>query len=332
MLCCEIRAPGQFGLVQRQMPVIAGDEVLIEPLMVGLCATDRELLDGSMVYLRTGQTSLPLVPGHEWVGRVALAGEAVTALAAGDIVVGECSLGCEQCAICRAGDYHRCESRRETGIMGIDGALSEGLRFPARSAHRVPTEIDIADAVLVEPLAIAVRAIDRLEVSAGDEVLVVGAGIIGTLAIMVLTADVGADVTLAEPDEWRVERARAFGVHPAPPAGTYRRVLEATGHPAGIQRALQSLAPGGRLVCVGLTGQQTVAIDVDGLVVRDQEMCGSLGSPGVWPRTLALLAAGVIQPQSLISHEFPLVEVAAAFDMAGRREPGIGKVVVRPHG
>lgn len=331
MLCCEIQAPGRFALVEREAPAVAADELLIEPLMVGLCATDRELLDGSMVYLRTGRTSLPLVPGHEWVGRVAVAGEGVTTVAVGDIVVGECSLGCRRCPICRGGDYHRCESRRETGIMGIDGALSEGLRFPAASAHRVPPEIDVADAALVEPLAIAVRAIDRLGVSADEEVLVVGAGIIGTLAVMVLTADVGALVAVADPDGWRVERAEAFGVHRAPQSGTYRRVLEATGHPSGIRRALDSLAPGGRLVCVGLTGQESIAIDVDGLVVRDQELCGSLGSPGVWPRTLAMLSAGVIRPQSLISHEFPLAEVAAAFDVAGRREPGIGKVVVRPH-
>src|SRR5665811_1349220 len=75
-------------------PEPADDEILIAPLRVGICATDLELIDGSMVYLRNGLTSLPLTPGHEWVGRVVGLGSSVRGFSLGNRVVGECSIGC----------------------------------------------------------------------------------------------------------------------------------------------------------------------------------------------------------------------------------------------
>ncbi len=105
---------------------------------MGLCATDLELLDGSMVYLRHGRAHLPLVPGHEWVARVEDPGAPEPGFAVGDIVVGECSIGCGDCPVCASGGYHQCPRRQETGVMNRDGALAQQLRFPARSAHAVP--------------------------------------------------------------------------------------------------------------------------------------------------------------------------------------------------
>ena len=101
-----ISGAGRYGLLDHQPPAPGPGDLLLAPLAVGLCATDLELLDGSMVYLRDGRTRLPLVPGHEWVATVVDPGTPGTGFAVGDVVVGECSIGCGDCPVCASGAYN----------------------------------------------------------------------------------------------------------------------------------------------------------------------------------------------------------------------------------
>ena len=326
-----IEGPGRVVLAERRLRPGQGD-LVIEPLVVGLCATDRELIDGTMVYLRNGQTRLPLTPGHEWVGKVVAAGQAVQGLQVGDVVVGECSIGCGQCSVCLSGSYHRCAQRLETGVMGLDGAMARQFTFPARATHRVPDGVSLEDAAMVEPLAVAVRAVHRLDVTTGQQVLVVGAGILGLLATMVLTRVSGCEVHVAEPNQWRRHRAVELGAHTEIAKNArYARVLEASGAASGVREAISRLEPGGKGVFVGLTGQESVALCTDAIVVNDLELLGSLGSPNVWPETLALLESGSVTPSLLITHRYPLVDFHDAFTKSADRESTVGKVVVIPN-
>src|SRR3954463_12892799 len=103
MRALVISGPGRYAVLEHELPPANPDDLLLAPLAVGLCATDLELLDGSMVYLRNGRTQLPLVPGHEWVARVLDPGGPDTGFVAGDLVVGECSIGCDDCLLCAMG-------------------------------------------------------------------------------------------------------------------------------------------------------------------------------------------------------------------------------------
>ena len=85
------------------------------------------------------------------------------------------------------------------------------------------------------------------------------------------------------------------------------------------------------MVVVSLTGQRTVPLPVDQIVVQDQELIGSLGSPGVWPEVLTLLATKSMTPSTLISHQFSLSDVGAAVELAKQRRPTTGKIVIRPN-
>ena len=161
MRALVISGAGRHALLVHDLPPAGPGDLLLAPLAVGLCATDLELLDGSMVYLRDGRAHLPLVPGHEWVARVVDPGAPGSGFAEGDIVVGECSIGCGDCPVCASGAYHQCPRRQETGVMNRDGALAQQLRFPARSAHAVPPVVAVEDAVFAEPTAVALRAVLR---------------------------------------------------------------------------------------------------------------------------------------------------------------------------
>jgi threonine dehydrogenase-like Zn-dependent dehydrogenase len=127
-----------------------------------------------------------------------------------------------------------------------------------------------------------------------------------------------------------MERLAALGVRPAGAEEVFAVVLEASGHPAGVAAALDRLGPSGRLVVIGLTGAASVAVDLDRVVVNDQVILGSLGSPDVWPQALELLGRGRVRPSALVTHRYPLGAVGQAIATMRDRSPGTGKILVFP--
>src|SRR3954471_11313691 len=214
MRALVISGAGRHALRDHELPPAGPADLLLAPLAVGLCATDLELLDGSMVYLRDGRAHLPLVPGHEWVARGVDPGAQNSGFAVGDVVVGECSIGCDDCPVCATGAYHQCPRRQETGVMNRDGALAQRMRFPARSAHSVPPDVAAEDAVFAEPAAVALRAVLRSNADARARVLVVGGGTLGWLAAALYLDLLDADVAALEPAADRMERLVSLGVRP----------------------------------------------------------------------------------------------------------------------
>lgn len=327
-----IEGPDSYRVAETRVEEVLEGHLLLAPLLVGICGTDLELVDGSMIYLRNGMAQYPVTPGHEWVASVVEVGAGVTGFAVGDRVVGEVSIGCGDCEACASGNYHRCPSRHETGFMGMPGALRERMVFPATSAHRVPETVKSADAALVEPLAVSYRAVQRADVRAGEEVLVVGAGTIGLLVAMVLRSVHSCDVYVLSDRASRAEFAAGLGFPAHTEGKKYSTVIEAAGGKTAVADSLAALAPGGRLVVTGLTGLETVPIPVDSVVVQDQEIRGSLGSPGVWSEVVGLLAAGLFRPSDLVTHVFDITDFPQAIQLARAREDATGKILIQLHG
>ena len=199
----------KLELVERPDPSPGAGELLIAPTAVGICGTDREIFEGSLVYFREGWAKYPIVPGHEWVGEVVEVGAGVEGFAPGDQVTGETPLGCGRCARCRAGDYHLCALRTETGILNRDGAMASRMVFPARAAHHAGG-IPARAAALLEPASVALNGARRGAVG-GRRVLVAGAGTIGLLAAQCAVAEGAASVVVFEPREDRLALAASLG-------------------------------------------------------------------------------------------------------------------------
>jgi L-iditol 2-dehydrogenase len=328
-----ITGPGRIGLQTGPAPRPGPGDLVIQPDAVGICGTDIELLDGTMTYLTSGFSSYPIVPGHEWTGRVIAAGDAVSGFAAGDRVVGECPVGCGSCERCAAGSQHLCPDRTETGIARRDGALATQLVFPSRAAHRVPGSVAAADAALIEPLAVACKAVRSTGQRPGEPLAVVGAGTIGLLCALAARAAGSAEVTVIESQPSRRDYASTLGftvLRPGSRRHRFPRVIEASGAASGISAALARCTPGGAVVLLGLTGLRSTPVDTDAIVVGDLTVRGSLGSPGVWAEAIGLVASGQVKPSMLVSHEFPLARAAEAFAMAGRHNAGVRKILIHP--
>jgi 2-desacetyl-2-hydroxyethyl bacteriochlorophyllide A dehydrogenase len=319
----------RLELVERPDPTPGPGELLIAPTAVGICGTDVEIFEGSLVYFREGWARYPVVPGHEWVGEVVDVGAGVGGFAPGDQVTGETALGCGRCERCRAGAYHLCALRTETGILNRDGAMASRMVFPARAAH-LANGIPARAAALVEPASVALNGVRRGAVG-GRSVLVVGAGTIGLLAAQCARAEGAAAVTVTDTRPDRLTLAATLGLPPhASDAGedAYDVVLLCAGGAGALGFALRTVRPGGTVVILGLSGKPEVPVDMDSVVVRDLTVHGVLGSPNVWPDTIELVRSGRIQAEPLVSATYGLDEARDALERL--TEPGSLKVLIEP--
>ena len=324
--------PGQIEPQPAPPPQSGPTDLVIRTDAVGICATDLELLSGTMPYLTNGFARYPVIPGHEWTGTVIGIGQEVSDFAIGDRIVGECSIGCGTCARCLTGSYHLCPKRTETGIAGRPGALASALVFPAAAAHHVPATVSARDAALVEPLAVAYRGLSRAGVPPRGGVGIIGAGTIGLLCALAARALEVADIYLFEVDPHRRRFAASLGFAVSErPGHQLPAVIEASGTAAGAAAAVDACLDGGTIVLLGLTGSSAEPMNLDRIVTRDLTVIGSLSSPGIWPEVINLIAEGRVQPSKLVSHEFPLDDVAVAFSTAAGRAPGVRKILVWPN-
>jgi (R,R)-butanediol dehydrogenase/meso-butanediol dehydrogenase/diacetyl reductase len=187
-------------------------DVVIRVSHVGLCGTDLHIVHGSM----DARVATPLTFGHEMSGTIESLGSEVDGWSAGDRVSVIPLVSDGICPACRAGHGHVCHRLR---FMGIDsaGALQELWTVPAETLIRIPDAVSLRDAALLEPLAVAVHDVRRGGVGVGDDVMVLGAGPIGTL-IALVARHAGAHVTLVEPDQGRRAAALDHGFAVLDPA------------------------------------------------------------------------------------------------------------------
>lgn len=344
MIAAQISGPLSVSVQNIPEPALAPDDVRIAVLACGICATDVEIYEGSMVYFTRGMASFPVVPGHEWVGRVVEQGANVHGFEPGTHVVGEVSIGCTRCSSCKSGNYHRCLDRCETGILNRPGCFAQTIHHPAHYLHRIDASVPIESAALVEPTAVAFNGVLRAGVSPQDYVAVFGDGPIGLLLLQVAQAFGAAKIALIGASDHRLAKAGELGadlvldarkddvIEALTQAGDGALpsvVLEATGRPDAAFTALHSVCPGGKVVFQGLfAGQPLNGFDLDQVVINDLQVSGALGSPNIWPDVIALIESGRVNPAAIVSDEFPLEQFGAALDKA-RSGEGI-KILLKP--
>ena len=226
-----LHGPGDLRLEEVPEPQPAPGEVVLDVEYAMTCATDAKML-------RNGRhPALPAAPvpfGHEATGRVWTVGAGVDGFAIGDAVVVANSAPCCECFFCRRDRPSLCES-----LVYLSGAFAERLRVPARivakNMLRRPDGLDPRLAAMIEPLACAIRGVERSEAGAGDTVIILGGGVQGQFLTACL-ARRGCRVIVCDPHPQRRARALGFGAE---------RVADAPRDDAGI-RAARAETPGGR--------------------------------------------------------------------------------------
>ncbi|MFC6081257.1 alcohol dehydrogenase catalytic domain-containing protein [Sphaerisporangium aureirubrum] len=329
-----ITGPARGGVQDVPPPEARPGEVVVDVERVGVCGTDVELFGGEMSYQHTGQALYPLRIGHEWCGVVGAVGEGVDPSWLGRRVTGDTMLGCGHCDRCAAGRHHVCAERHEIGIRGgRPGALAERLPVPVTALHSLPDSVDPVLGALVEPGANALRAVRGAALEKGERLLVLGPGTIGLLAAQIAAAQ-GAEVHLLGNTEPSLAFARSAGfphvwTRETLPSLRWDAVVDASNAPGLPALAADLVEPGRRVVYIGLSSGPSLA-DTRALVLKDVTAVGVLSGSGALAETIALYAAGTVDPRPLVAGTVPLAETAAV--LSGHRPSGGGpKIHVDPH-
>ncbi|MBI4031366.1 MAG: alcohol dehydrogenase catalytic domain-containing protein [Proteobacteria bacterium] len=279
-----IRGPGEAAIEDIAMPALRPGEVLIRVAYQGVCATDLEILDGSLGYYRDGLADYPIIPGHEFSGVVAACGARVNDLPEGSRVVVECIQGCGYCEPCRAGRSIGCEKRQEVGVVGRDGGYAEFMITPRKFVHKLPDSLDLRRASLCEPTAVVLKGLRRLssawKIPHGvHRCAVIGAGAIGHLTALILNLR-GQDVTIFDQDPRRLKWFEGSSITTSSELRDLARfqiLIEATGNPGPLEAILRDSAAGAIILLLGFP-YACREFNFESIVGYDKTIVGSVGS------------------------------------------------------
>jgi threonine dehydrogenase-like Zn-dependent dehydrogenase len=339
MRALVVDRPGMSAVRQVPEPVPGPGEVLVEVAAAGICGSDLEVLDGRRP---AAYVDYPVVPGHEWAGRVLAAGPGVKDVGPGDPVVAEGLRACGVCDRCAEGRTNICTAAyAETGFTH-PGALAERLLVPAGLLHRLPANRPVEPAALLEPAAcVASGLLEAGMPLPGSRVAVVGDGPLGLLALLLLRTTAPAELVLVGARPARsafgpgcgatqvvaaTDRAALAGL-----AGRFDMAVEASNDPAGSATAVSLLRRGGSAVLLGISGAKQPVIDPDTVTLNQFRLQGGFAaSRNAWRWVVRLYGDGILDPAPLVTHRFPLKEVDRAFTALTAADGGAVKILVHP--
>ncbi len=340
-----LTAPSKLELVDFPEPKPADDEVLLRIRACGICGSDIHGWDGS-----TGRRQTPLIMGHEASGEVIATGPRVTSWRAGDRVTFDSTISCGTCRFCREGAVNLCENRRVVGVSPTEykqhGAFAERLAIPERILYRLPDNLPFDQAAMVEPVSIAVHAVQRTKIAPNSTAVVIGSGMIGLLVIQVLRWAGAKNVVAVDLADNRLALAAQLGAThtinsgKVDAAAEVARItdglgadtsFEVVGFTPTLNLALAVLKRGGTCVLVGNLSPKTQDFPLQAVVTKEITILGSCASAGEYPLCLELIANGAVNVKPMIEAVAPLADGAAWFSKLSAKDGGkYMKVILQP--
>jgi L-iditol 2-dehydrogenase len=331
----RLHGPGDLRLADEPLPQLPDGEVLLRVTAVGLCGSDLHWYSEGGI--GDARLTRPLVLGHEFSGVVE------SGARRGERVAADPAVPCGRCELCRGGDPNLCEEARFAGHTLTDGALRRYMAWPEEHLHALPEALSNAEGALLEPLGIALHALDLGHLQAGATVGVFGLGPVGLLLVQLARLAGASQVLATDLLADRLNAARALGARVfeasadeaergAILAGTGGRgvdlALEAAGNQDAIDTAVAVARPGGRIVLVGIPSEERISFAASPARRKGLTLALSRRMKHTYPRAIRLVESGRVDLSRLVTHRFPLEQSSTAFEVLARRD-GL-KVLVEP--
>jgi L-iditol 2-dehydrogenase len=332
MRVLRLHGKGDLRLHDEERPGLRAGETLVRVGAVGLCGSDLHWFGEGAI----GETPLirPLVLGHEFAG--------VTE--DGRRVAVDPAVPCQACPLCLEGHPNLCEEVRFAGHGENDGGLREWMAWPERCLVPLPAGLSDADGALLEPLGVALHAVDLAHLRPGARVGVFGCGPIGLLIVQAARLCGASQIVATDLAErpHRLEAARRLGALAFPAEqGREAKVirdaasgrgldvaLEAAGENAAVDAAVDAVRPGARVVLAGIPAEERTSFVAATARRKGLTLALARRMKHTYPRAIRLVESGQVDLGSVVTHRFPLERGADAFAVAARRE-GL-KVLVQP--
>jgi L-iditol 2-dehydrogenase len=331
MKVLRLHARSDLRLHDEPDPIPGAGEKKLQVKAVGICGSDLHwFTEGG---IGDAQLGYPLVLGHEFA--------AITE--DGERVAVDPAIPCRQCELCQRGHPNLCKRVILAGHGTQDGALRERMVWPDQNLIPIPDSLTYADGAMLEPLGVAIHAVDLAHIKAGMTVGVFGCGAIGLLIVQLAKLCGATTILATDKLTHRVDAAKALGATKAILAqgrSEVQEVLAATGRDGNqpytgwrgvdvafevageqdaVETALATVLPGGKVVLVGIPPDDRTSFPAS--VARRKGLTIKLvrRMKHTYPRALDLVSSGLVDVRSLVTHRFPLEKATEAFTVAQRR-------------
>lgn len=325
-----IERPNEISLMVRDVPEPAPGELMIQVMASGICGTDLHIYRGEYM------GKYPVIPGHEFSGVVAAAGNQITRFKVGDRVAVEPNIACDNCMNCLNNRQNFCLNWQAIGVT-LPGGMEEYVIVPEKAAFPIgdlPFEIG----AFMEPLSCVVHGIERAHIGLADHVAILGAGPIGVLMVQMTRIQGAAHITVLEINPGRADLAHQMGADRVVNSfeelqpDTYDIVIDATGAIPVMNRSIDYVRMGGTVLLFGVppSGKN---IEMEGFKIfrKGLTVLSSFTSVRNSFQAVDLLQSGQIRVEPLISHRLPLQELPRALELIESRDPAVKKVIVQPN-
>ncbi len=323
MKVLRLHATGDLRLNDEPVPNTSEGEELVRVKAVGICGSDLHWFSEASI----GDATLdhPLVLGHEFAG--------VTEN--GENVAVDPAIPCRRCEFCEHGHPNLCENLIFAGHGTQDGALREWLSWPKRQLYPIPESLTVADGAMLEPLGVAIHAVDLGKLRAGMTVGVFGCGPIGLLTVQLARLSGASNIIATDLLPHRVEAAKSLGAQHAFLVGNrldpeQTRVatggrgvdvaFEMAGEQDAVDDAFAAVVPGGKVILCGIPSKDRTEFTASiarrkGLTIKMVRRMKH-----TYPRAIEMVSKGLVDVRLLVTHRFSIEHAVEAFEVAQRRE------------
>jgi 2-desacetyl-2-hydroxyethyl bacteriochlorophyllide A dehydrogenase len=339
-----IAGPGDARMIEIEKPKVGKTDVLAKVVYSGICGTDLSILSGDMKLIREGFIKYPVRIGHEWSGIVAEVGKEVKRFKPGERVVSDNGVSCGECKHCREGDYGLCENIKSVGTVNCwDGSFAEYMLMPERHLYKLPDNISLEEAAMIEPTTIALAGLKSSNIKAYSKVLIIGTGPIG-LAAIPFAKSMGAEkifVSGRKPYKLNVAKTmgadRTINVTTEDLTGIVMKetggkgvdiVIDTSGNPDAFNQCIDVVAQGGVIILIGFYENNLKDFDIDKLVTKSIRLQGILGEFGLPQQVIDIMEKEKISLKPLITHRFRFDEAIEAMKTANEKNDTKIKMLV----
>lgn len=333
--------PGKIAIVDREMPQIQEDEVLVKIEYVGVCGSDLHYYEHG----RIGDfiVEKPIVLGHECAGRVIETGKKVKKLQKGDPVALEPGITCGKCEFCKTGKYNLCPDVEFLATPPYDGAFVEYIAYPEDMCFKLPDGMDVVEGALIEPLAVGFHAANQADARIGESAAILGAGCIGLVTLMSLLARGIKEIYVTDLIEVRLQKAEEIGakkVINALDSNAVAEIMKLTdnkgvdividvaGSKATTQQTVDLVKRGGRIILVGMAADPVIEYDFGKLQAKEAVLKTVFRYRNIYQAAVKAVGDKTINVKQIVTDMFGFSEIKKALDYNIENKANTVKVVV----